>query len=245
MSMWNRLAGNIGYRWKQNGRAAENVVPAELMRLAGRPLRLAASDMRGPALALLGHAQHLVAEAAGGEHARAVAAIAEQFLELADDLEDQATPTDECRTLAAEPVALAALVEDVVAAVGALLVPGGRHFRIAPSLAGIGLAADRRALSLILSRVFTRAARSTRDGDWIDVGAERHSGVFALVVADEGASLARLPARAADRRGLGLGLALARSLMEAHGGTLSLESLPRVGTRVTLRFPAERLLAAA
>jgi two-component system cell cycle sensor histidine kinase PleC len=43
-------------------------------------------------------------------------------------------------------------------------------------------------------------------------------------------------------QGTGLGLALSKSLTELHGGTLSLESKPSVGTTVTLRFPPERTL---
>ncbi|MCH7937749.1 MAG: HAMP domain-containing histidine kinase [Proteobacteria bacterium] len=45
-------------------------------------------------------------------------------------------------------------------------------------------------------------------------------------------------------QGTGLGLALSKSLTELHGGKLSLESEPGVGTTVTLRFPPERALVA-
>ena len=41
--------------------------------------------------------------------------------------------------------------------------------------------------------------------------------------------------------GTGLGLPLARSLMELHGGTLEIESEKRHGTTVTLTVPVERV----
>lgn len=41
-----------------------------------------------------------------------------------------------------------------------------------------------------------------------------------------------------DRPGAGLGLAIARAIAEAHGGTLSVESAPGEGATFTLRIPA-------
>jgi two-component system cell cycle sensor histidine kinase PleC len=43
--------------------------------------------------------------------------------------------------------------------------------------------------------------------------------------------------------GTGLGLPLTKSLVELHGGTLDLQSTLGVGTTVTVRFPAERIIA--
>ena len=45
--------------------------------------------------------------------------------------------------------------------------------------------------------------------------------------------------------GTGLGLPLTKSLVELHGGSLDLQSEVGVGTTVTLRFPAERIVARA
>ena len=38
-------------------------------------------------------------------------------------------------------------------------------------------------------------------------------------------------------RGAGLGLSIVKSLVELHGGSMSLDSEPGRGTRVTVRFP--------
>jgi signal transduction histidine kinase len=39
------------------------------------------------------------------------------------------------------------------------------------------------------------------------------------------------------RQGTGLGLAIVADLVHAHGGRISLDSAPGLGTRVTLMFP--------
>ena len=41
-----------------------------------------------------------------------------------------------------------------------------------------------------------------------------------------------------------MGLPLTKALVELHGGTLELDSEIGVGTTVTLRFPAERVMHA-
>ena len=43
--------------------------------------------------------------------------------------------------------------------------------------------------------------------------------------------------------GTGLGLPLTKSLVEMHGGALDLQSEVGVGTTVTVRFPAQRIVA--
>ena len=45
--------------------------------------------------------------------------------------------------------------------------------------------------------------------------------------------------------GTGLGLPLSKALAELHSGTLDLQSEPGIGTTVTVRFPAERVVSEA
>ncbi|MBI0535213.1 HAMP domain-containing protein [Roseomonas sp. KE2513] len=48
------------------------------------------------------------------------------------------------------------------------------------------------------------------------------------------------PARTAGRSGSGLGLSTARAIVEAHGGSLSIDSAPGKGTVVTLKLPLKQ-----
>jgi two-component system cell cycle sensor histidine kinase PleC len=45
-------------------------------------------------------------------------------------------------------------------------------------------------------------------------------------------------------QGAGLGLPIAKSLIDLHGGTFSLKSKLRIGTEVVVTFPPERVVAA-
>jgi two-component system, OmpR family, heavy metal sensor histidine kinase CusS len=45
------------------------------------------------------------------------------------------------------------------------------------------------------------------------------------------------PARSQRHPGMGLGLALVKSIMELHGGTVTAQSVPNQGTTITLTFP--------
>ena len=100
------------------------------------------------------------------------------------------------------------------------------------------------------------AARLSRDQDWIDIRADIRAGDaedgLAIVIEDEGDGLPPgidlgidlgAPAEHPASRGVGLGLALARTLMQAHGGALTVQSTSQVGSRVVLTFPADCLVA--
>lgn len=220
-----------------------------------RLLRLATDDFRAPALALLSHAEQLRRGFADpARHGGAIAAIAEQLLGVVDMVQEHALPGSQPPKLRKERLCLGEALADAMAAAQGALEPGRRHWRVSPDIKGRQLEADRRALHQILLRVLTNAIRLSRQDDWIDIGCIASSRGFTLVIADEGNGLAGLDPPGfgdlPDNRGLGLGLSLARSLMAAHGGTLTVESTSRVGARVLLYFPvepvaAEKLLVAA
>lgn len=108
--------------------------------------------------------------------------------------------------------------------------------------------ADEKRIRQILINLISNAVAYTKAGDTITLGATRRGSELQLYVADTGEGIKpehqatvfdRFEARggADRRRGAGLGLSLVRSFVELHGGWVTLESAPDMGTRVTCHLP--------
>jgi signal transduction histidine kinase len=108
--------------------------------------------------------------------------------------------------------------------------------------------ADEARIRQIVYNLLSNALRFTSPGDRVAFGAERGAGVVRLWVQDTGTGMApEYQASAFDRfesrgpqgqqRGAGLGLSLVRSLVELHGGWVTLESTEGEGTRVICHLP--------
>jgi len=110
--------------------------------------------------------------------------------------------------------------------------------------------ADGRAVRQVLLNLLSNAIKFTRSGGSVAVRARTVDGHLELAVRDTGIGIPaeHLPRlgrpfeqidSALNRRhqGSGLGLALCKSLVELHGGSLSISSTPGVGTTVTVTLP--------
>jgi signal transduction histidine kinase len=121
--------------------------------------------------------------------------------------------------------------------------------------ANLTLIADERALKQIVINLLSNAVKFSRENGsvWIRAFIDESGGMM-LSVKDDGIGIAskdvrRLlePFRQADeplirkRPGTGLGLALVKSLVELHGGSVALDSVFGEGTTVTLQFPPTRV----
>ena len=109
----------------------------------------------------------------------------------------------------------------------------------------------------ILLNLLSNAIKFTPEGGKVLVSATvDDAGRLVLTIRDTGIGIAAEDTQDAllpfvqlesefSRRhpGTGLGLPLSKALVELHGGTLAIDSAPGAGTRVTVRFPAERSLA--
>ena len=150
------------------------------------------------------------------------------------------------------PVRLDALVAEVAAE--AQEAETG-HAIVVETLPEVEVRGDAERLRQVLRNVVGNALRHTPAGTTITVGLTRRRDASAgsggtaaeIVVTDTGAGIAPEHLtrvferfyRVDDRRGVGtgLGLPIVKHLVEAHGGSVQLDSAPGRGTRVAIRLP--------
>jgi signal transduction histidine kinase len=153
---------------------------------------------------------------------------------------------DAGQQLAAEPIALEPLIEDVTRQ--ARSIAPECSLVCAQSLDGAVLG-DRDAVKQVLLILLDNAARHTQRGTAVEISTEALDGKVAIHVADSGPGIApsvrphifeRFYRGEVSRsgQGAGLGLAIAKELVELQGGTITATSQPGHGATFTVTLPA-------
>jgi signal transduction histidine kinase len=221
-------------------------------------------ELRTPLNAILGFSE-VIRDQLMGEDANAYARYASDIhesgahlLSVIDDILDIAKAEAGRLKLDAEPLDLA----DLIARCVMIVKPQAERGRIdvsvelAPNLPEI--VADPAKLRQILINLLSNAVKFTREGGRIAVAATlAPDGGIELSVADTGIGMSQEQIPTAlepfgqidsslSRKygGTGLGLPLTNQLVTLHGGTLTIESVPERGTKVTARFPPSRTVRA-
>lgn len=111
----------------------------------------------------------------------------------------------------------------------------------------VTLSCDRNRVEMALTNLISNAVKFTDAGGTVRVSAAREGPMARFDVVDNGKGITPedLPmvferfyrGRDAQSEGAGLGLAIARSIARAHGGSIRVESEPGKGSRFTLRIP--------
>lgn len=163
--------------------------------------------------------------------------IVEQFISLA-------------RPLPLQPAAVAGgeLLRELAALVEGQALSAGVELRLAVPAELPPLVADRDHLKQVLLNLILNALQAMAGrGGTLTLGAEAGRDDVALTVADTGPgipadTLPRIfdPYFTTKAGGLGLGLTIARRIVEAHGGALEAENLPRAGARFRVRLSRGR-----
>jgi signal transduction histidine kinase/DNA-binding NarL/FixJ family response regulator len=233
-------------------------VEAERLNLAKSGfLSRVSHELRTPLNAILGFGQLLEREElepdqqetldqmlAGGRH----------LLAIVDDLLDLSRiETGEMR-LSVEPVQISDAVAEARSLLSQMASTAAVGVRQRPIDPDLYVRADRQRLLQVMLNLISNAIKYNRRGGNVVIGAARtDAGPVRIEIADTGIGIARdlidqlftpferLDAASRGIEGTGLGLAVARGLVEAMGGTLGLSSEAEVGTTVWLELPGSSI----
>ena len=217
-------------------------------------------ELKTPLTSIQGFSQALLdGTAEDGESRRRAAAIiheeAGRMRRLVDELLDLARLEAGQVELAQATVDVGELLRDSAERFALRAEQAGVELRVeaAPDLPPVRGDADR--LAQVFANLVDNAVRHVGAGGRVTLSAERRDSRLLCAVTDNGpgipaGELARVferfyqvdksRVRQKDRRGgAGLGLAIAREIVQAHGGRIQVDSVEGLGTRFTVELPIQ------
>jgi len=175
---------------------------------------------------------------------------AQHLSRLVDDLRTLSLADAGELPLTRQPLDVQALLERVMSAHLPEAQQRDISIQVEPSPTLPAVEADPGRLAQVLENLVSNALCYTRAGGQISLSAEADGGTVVLRVGDNGVGIAPedLPFvfdrfyradKSLKRNGTesGLGLAIAKSIVEAHGGSISVESALGRGTTFTITLP--------
>jgi PAS domain S-box-containing protein len=234
---------------------ALNAELRELDRLKSDLIATVSHELRTPLTSIRGYTELLLDEDAGslGTTQRRMLDLIDtngaRLLSLVEDLLSVA------RVDAGEfaPARESVPVPDLLARVDAAARPGlpaGLVLVLAVPPGAPTVIGDPVELERALLNLMSNAMKFSPDGGVVTLGCEYDAAEVRITVADTGIGIAieeqehlferffrATAARENHIQGTGLGLALVKTIMEAHGGRVTLRSVPGAGTTVTLHLP--------
>jgi signal transduction histidine kinase len=182
-----------------------------------------------------------------------------QMTEMVENLLTLARADEGRAPLAVEECDLRDLVADVAETAGILGEEAGVSAVHTMPGTPVRLAVDRHRLREMLLNMVTNAIKYTPRGGAVALSLEEKDDAILFTVRDTGIGIAAgdLPhiferfwradparSRTGDRPGIGLGLAITKWIVEAHGGSITVQSRPGRGTMFTVRLPKPRFQTA-
>jgi len=229
-------------------------------------LQIMSHELRTPLNAVIGFAQVIEMRLLGAgeveryiDYAGSIRQSGEHLLAIIDDILDITTIEAGGLRLNETPVDPSALVREALNLVAIQSGKRGVPIRIdledgLPTLSG-----DALRLRQVLVNLLSNAVKFSNPGEPAVIRARRRDdGGLELSVTDTGIGIAAedLPkamtpfvqvdqSMARRYEGMGLGLSISKRLVEAHGGTLRIDSAPGQGTAVTVALPPGRVMGEA
>ena len=217
-------------------------------------------ELRTPLNAVIGFSEMIAGRALGEdspryfEYANDIRASGRYLLSIIEDLLDMSRIELGQIQLKEEPTALADVASDVIR----FLTLRSQEKRIQIRREGLDtlprVLVDPKAMRQALMNLLTNALKFSTPGSVVTIRGEIEPDGIALSVIDKGPGIKPedLPRifepfwqneayRRQTKEGIGLGLAITQRLVQAHDGTIDVESREGEGTTVTIHLPAQRI----
>jgi signal transduction histidine kinase len=213
-------------------------------------------ELRTPLTNIIGFAELLTSPATGPLNERQrdylgdIQTSSDSLLIIINDILDLATIDAGALDLSIAPVKAKEVIEAAVVGVRERIKHGGLELQVRVSEDAQDFVADGKRVTQVLFNLLSNAIGFSEYGGTITIDCRREDDMIAIAVEDKGRGIPEdYQENAFDRfetrpqgsrhRGAGLGLTIVKNLVELHGGTVSLDSAPGVGTTVTVRLPVK------
>jgi signal transduction histidine kinase len=182
---------------------------------------------------------------ADAEHLEPILEATRVMERLIEDLRTLSLAEAHRLVLHREPTDLDALFTDVAAGYRSKAQQGGVQLIVSVAEAVPVMDVDPARLREVVANLLANALRHTPSGGSVDLAARVTGEVVEVTVRDTGSGMTPEELgqifdrfyRSPDSPGSGLGLSIARDLVEAHGGTITATSAPAQGTTVRFTLP--------
>lgn len=237
---------------------AASIELAELERLKTDFIAITSHELRTPLGLILGHATFL-RELTGSdaEHVEQLDTIirnATKLKEIVENLSDVDNIQSGAARVRSHKASLAKLAEDVISSFQDEANSRNIILKLEKGDSPYEIDADGVKISIALSNLVKNAIQCTDSGGRVTVSLEEDSGYFKVTVTDSGIGI---PARDLPRvferffqveahltrrhSGMGLGLAVAKAMIELHGGRIWAASEVGKGSTFTFLLPANQI----
>jgi signal transduction histidine kinase len=214
----------------------------EMREMQKRFVRFASHELRTPLTVGRGFAELIRDAQPGSQAAQDAIVVLDEFENLERIAARLLTLArmDERSTVNPSVVPLGAMLERTVTRWRAA---ANRDWRLRPTSAVV--AADRQRIETALDSLVDNAVRYTEEGGRIELAAYPDAESVVIEVCDNGlgipdeelAYIFESFRSGSSRGGTGIGLAIVKTIVEAHGGAVSAENLPGGGASFRLRLP--------
>jgi signal transduction histidine kinase/CheY-like chemotaxis protein len=218
-------------------------------------LEVLSHELRNPLSPMQLIVDLLVDEPVSLEETRRASGVMQRQLKhlqrLVGDLKAVASASRGKMTLRKERVSLGSVVQQSIEACGPLVSRAGQRLSVALPASPLFVHADPNRLEQVIGNLLGNAVKFTASGGHLRVSADAHDGQARVRVQDDGIGLEAdmlgaifelyaqvRPAKRGGEAGSGIGLTLARSLVEMHDGTLTAHSEgPGKGSEFVMCLP--------